>query len=229
MWFSYASEVRRLTCCLCVVASVNLRTVRRGRRAKIRISRLASGSKKPLNKRSAAAWQPFTPRSSAMENSPNIAPGQADLSPTTGLGKGSGALHDSYEAVVVLIIGQKHQPPAYAHGLAKGQAQRGQDYQHQPATRGLLEAEELNPNQVLDHAFIRGNRLPACSDTEFGAAGMRKLRLSVHSTPKLNRSHLPSGEVGFIGTYRPPFLALTHFFNSALLTQHYGLSQAARQ
>ncbi|MBC6609881.1 hypothetical protein H8B15_03040 [Hymenobacter sp. BT507] len=40
-----------------------------------------------------------------------------------------------------------------------------------------------------------GNMLSACSDTEFVAEAMRKLRLSIHVTPKLNRGHLTNGEM----------------------------------
>ncbi|WP_022824104.1 FdhF/YdeP family oxidoreductase [Hymenobacter norwichensis] len=56
----------------------------------------------------------------------------------------------------------------------------------------------LHDGQVKVFVALGGNMLSACSDTEFVAEGMRKLRLSVHITPKLNRSHLVNGEMALL-------------------------------
>jgi molybdopterin-dependent oxidoreductase alpha subunit len=56
----------------------------------------------------------------------------------------------------------------------------------------------LHDGKVKVFVALGGNMLSACSDTEFVAAGMRKLRLSVHITPKLNRSHLTNGEMALL-------------------------------
>ncbi len=56
----------------------------------------------------------------------------------------------------------------------------------------------LHDGKVKIFVALGGNMLAACSDTEFVAAGMRKLRLSVHITPKLNRSHLTNGEMALL-------------------------------
>ncbi|UOQ53916.1 FdhF/YdeP family oxidoreductase [Hymenobacter cellulosivorans] len=56
----------------------------------------------------------------------------------------------------------------------------------------------LHDGRVKVFMAMGGNMLSACSDTEFVAEGMRKLRLSVHVTPKLNRSHLVNGEMALL-------------------------------
>lgn len=59
-------------------------------------------------------------------------------------------------------------------------------------------AKALHDGKVKVFVGLGGNMLSACSDTEFVADGMRKLRLSVHITPKLNRSHLVNGEMALL-------------------------------
>jgi molybdopterin-dependent oxidoreductase alpha subunit len=56
----------------------------------------------------------------------------------------------------------------------------------------------LHDGKVKVFMAMGGNMLSACSDTEFVAAGMRKLRLSIHVTPKLNRGHLTNGEMALL-------------------------------
>ncbi|HEX8429066.1 FdhF/YdeP family oxidoreductase [Hymenobacter sp.] len=56
----------------------------------------------------------------------------------------------------------------------------------------------LYDGKIKAFVALGGNMLSACSDTEFVAEGMRKLRLSVHITPKLNRSHLVNGEMALL-------------------------------
>jgi len=56
----------------------------------------------------------------------------------------------------------------------------------------------LHEGKVKVFMAMGGNLLGACSDTEFVAEGMRKLRLSVHVAPKLNRGHLVNGEMALL-------------------------------
>ncbi|GAA4347549.1 FdhF/YdeP family oxidoreductase [Hymenobacter saemangeumensis] len=56
----------------------------------------------------------------------------------------------------------------------------------------------LHEGKIKVFVAMGGNLLGACSDTEFVAEGMRKLRLSVHVTPKLNRGHLVNGEMALL-------------------------------
>jgi molybdopterin-dependent oxidoreductase alpha subunit len=56
----------------------------------------------------------------------------------------------------------------------------------------------LHDGKVKVFMAMGGNMLSACSDTEFVAEGMRKLRLSIHVTPKLNRGHLTNGEMALL-------------------------------
>ncbi|MFD1873077.1 FdhF/YdeP family oxidoreductase [Hymenobacter bucti] len=56
----------------------------------------------------------------------------------------------------------------------------------------------LHDGKVKIFMAMGGNMLSACSDTEFVAEGMRKLRLSIHVTPKLNRGHLTNGEMALL-------------------------------
>ena len=56
----------------------------------------------------------------------------------------------------------------------------------------------MNDGKVKVFVAMGGNLLSACSDTEFVADGMRRLRLSVHVTTKLNRGHLVNGEMALL-------------------------------
>ncbi|MCC2545566.1 FdhF/YdeP family oxidoreductase [Hymenobacter sp. BT175] len=70
-----------------------------------------------------------------------------------------------------------------------------------PREHGLDTVEAvkaLHDGRVRVFMAMGGNLLAACSDTEFVAEGMRRLRLSVHVTTKLNRSHLVNGEVALL-------------------------------
>ena len=70
-----------------------------------------------------------------------------------------------------------------------------------PREHGLDTVESvkaMHDGKVKVFVALGGNMLSACSDTEFVAAGMRKLRLSVHVTPKLNRGHLVNGEMALL-------------------------------
>ena len=59
-------------------------------------------------------------------------------------------------------------------------------------------AKALHEGKVKVFIALGGNMLSACSDTEFVAEGMRKLRLSVHITTKLNRGHLTNGRMALL-------------------------------
>ncbi|UYZ62344.1 FdhF/YdeP family oxidoreductase [Hymenobacter weizhouensis] len=56
----------------------------------------------------------------------------------------------------------------------------------------------LHDGHVKVFMAMGGNLLSASSDTEFVAEAMRKLRLSVHVTTKLNRGHLVNGEMALL-------------------------------
>ncbi|MDF7815397.1 FdhF/YdeP family oxidoreductase [Hymenobacter sp. YC55] len=56
----------------------------------------------------------------------------------------------------------------------------------------------MHDGKVKVYVAMGGNMLSAASDTEFVAEAMRKLRLSVHVTTKLNRGHLINGEMALL-------------------------------
>ena len=56
----------------------------------------------------------------------------------------------------------------------------------------------MHAGRVKVFVALGGNLLSACADTEFVAAAMRKLHLSVHIAPKLNRSHLVNGDMALL-------------------------------
>ncbi|UOR07368.1 FdhF/YdeP family oxidoreductase [Hymenobacter aerilatus] len=56
----------------------------------------------------------------------------------------------------------------------------------------------MHDGKIKVFMAMGGNMLSACSDTEFVAEAMRKLRLSIHVTPKLNRGHLTNGEMALL-------------------------------
>ncbi|MBO3273328.1 FdhF/YdeP family oxidoreductase [Hymenobacter defluvii] len=72
---------------------------------------------------------------------------------------------------------------------------------HPPQEHGYDTVEAvkaMHDGKVPVYVALGGNMLSACSDTEFVAEAMRKLRLSVHITTKLNRGHLVNGEMALL-------------------------------
>jgi molybdopterin-dependent oxidoreductase alpha subunit len=112
--------------------------------------------------------------------------------------KGAGALpvrgHSNVQGDRTMGIWERAQP-AFLNALGK-EFDFTPKHEHGYDTVETLRAMHAGKVKVL--FAMGGNFLSATPDTEYGAAGLRRCRLTAHVAIKLNRSHLVAGEEALI-------------------------------